>query len=327
MVHELERGLSGAGHDVTLFATGDSRGADVRFAFPSPVWPPDPRAEAVHCAHAARTIARERFDVVHAHAQAMLGFADELEAPLVFTLHGVHDAALTRECLRHPTVRCVAISERQAQLEPGLACDVVHHGLDPEAYPLGRGEGDYAAFLGRLAPCKGPELAVAAARAAGAPLKLAGEVHLVDATPAWTATLARALAQPGVTHVGPLGGERKVRFLGAARALLMPIRWEEPFGLAMIEAMLCGTPVIGFPRGSAPEVVDEGVTGFLVEDVDEMAAVLPRLTRFDREACRRRAQVRFSTRRMVHDYERAYERAVAAAGRLRGRAEESTYAP
>lgn len=326
VVHELVRGLTGAGHHVTLFATGDSRAPDLRFVYPAPVWPPDPQAEVVHCKHAARAIARERFDVVHAHTPSMVSFGEGVGAPCVYTLHHVHDDRLTEVYRRRRGVHYVAISARQAQLEPQLACQVIHHGLDPQSYPLDRGEGDYAAFLGRLAPCKAPDLAIAAARAAGLSIRLAGEIHPVDATPDWMAVMASALAQPGVLHLGEMGGARKARFLGGARALLMPLRWEEPFGLVMIEAMLCGTPVIAYARGAAPEIVDEGTTGFLVEDEDEMAAVLAQLDRFDRPGCRLRAAARFSSARMVRDYERVYARAIALAGIPVGRAEESSYA-
>ena len=327
VVHELARGLTAAGHQVTLFATGDSRGPDVRFVYPRPVWPPDGQAELRHCTTAARDIARESFDVVHAHAPAMLPLAGSLGAPLVYTLHHAHDEHLTRAYLAHPEVGYVAISARQAQLEPELACHVVHHGLDTSRYPAGRGTRDDAVFLGRLVPCKGPDLAVAAARRAGLPIRLAGDVHAPDTTPAWQATLAAALARPGVVRLGSVSGDRKLELLGGARALLMPLRWEEPFGLVMIEAMLCGTPVIAFPRGAAPEIVEEGWTGYLVGDEEEMAAVLAGLGRFDRDACRRRAQARFSARRMVRDYERLYLAAAAVAG-LDGDVEprETTYA-
>ncbi len=326
VVHELVRGLEAAGHDVTLFATGDSRARDLRYLYDAPVWPPDRDAELRHCGAAARAIARERFDVVHAHVPAMVAFAGELGSPLVYTLHHARDDRLTQAYLRRPSVHYVAISARQAQLEPELACEVVHHGLDPERHPLGHGEGDYALFLGRLSPCKAPQVAVAAARAAHVPIRLAGEVHVVDATPEWKAELGAALADPNVLYVGPVGGERKMQLLGGARALLMPLGWEEPFGLVMIEAMLSGTPVIAFPRGAAPEIVDEGITGFLVDGQAEMAAVLAQLETFDRMACRRRAQARFRSARMVRDYERVYARAVATAGLSAGGAEESSYA-
>ena len=311
VIHELARGLAAAGHRVTVFATGDSRAPDLRFLYPAPVWPPDPQAERAHCRWAARTIAREGFDVVHGHAPATVAFADQFGAPFVYTIHHDRDEKLTQLYRSCPNAHYVAISYRQAQLLPELRCRVVHHGLDPERHPLGSGEGDYAAFLGRLAPCKGPEVAIAAACAAQVPIRVAGEIHEIDATPQWLSVMERALARPGVQHLGQVGGKRKMEFLGAARALLMPIRWEEPFGLVMIEAMLCGTPVIAFPRGAAPEIIDEGITGFLVESEEEMAAVLARVKGFDRVACRKRAQARFSSSRMVLDYERVYAHAVA----------------
>jgi glycosyltransferase involved in cell wall biosynthesis len=309
VIHDLARGLARAGHIVTLFATGDSEAANLRFVYREAVWPPTAEAEQVHCAQSARDVMREQFDLVHAHTPGMLAFADVLGAPLVYTMHHDRDerrAALYRS---HPEVRYVAISARQGATHPEVESAVVHHGLDPERYPPGRGEGDHAAFLGRLAPCKGPDIAIAAARSAGVPIRLAGEVHREDATPAWRATMARALRQPGVEHVGPVSWDAKALFLGAARALLMPVRWEEPFGLVMIEAMLCGTPVIAFVGGATPEIVDDGVTGFLVQDEREMAAALRYVSNIDRAACRRRAQARFSSSRMVHDYERVYARA------------------
>src|SRR6266536_896837 len=201
VVHELVRGLEAAGHDVTLFATGDSRARDLRYLYDAPVWPPDRDAELRHCGAAARAI------------------AGELGSPLVYTLHHARDDRLTQAYLRRPSVHYVAISARQAQLEPELACEVVHHGLDPERHPLGHGEGDYALFLGRLSPCKAPQVAVAAARAAHVPIRLAGEVHFVDAAPEWKAELGAALADPNVLYVGPVGGERKMQLLGGARAL------------------------------------------------------------------------------------------------------------
>ena len=313
VVHELARGLARAGHDVTLFATGDSEGADVRWIYERAVWPPAPGPEAAHCREAARVIAREGFDLVHAHSPSMLDHAEALGAPLVYTLHHVRTEGLLAKYLAHPRVEYVAISARQAQLHPELQCHVVHHGLDPEAHPLGAGEGGHALFIGRLAWCKAPDVAAEAARLAGVELVIAGNVHAEpDDPPGWPEELARVLASPGVRRAGPVGGERKRRLLAGARALLMPIRWEEPFGLVMIEAMLSGTPVVAFPTGAAPEIVEEGLTGFLVKDAEEMAAALRRAGSLDREACRRRARARFSSSRMVRDHLRVYHAALSA---------------
>jgi glycosyltransferase involved in cell wall biosynthesis len=323
IVDELVRSLEAAGHDVTLFATGDSRARDLRFLFDRAVWPPDPELERRHNIAAARVIARGGFDVVHAHMAAMLSSGIALGAPLVYTVHHDQVPRLTELYRRRPDVHYVAISHRQAALEPQLTWNVIHHGLDPSRFPLGSGEGDYAIFLGRFSPCKAPDLAVAAARAAGVPIHLAGEIHSSeDAGPVWRGEVERVLSLPGVVHVGKVGGVRKTRLLCEGRALLMPLRWEEPFGLVMIEAMLCGTPVLAFPRGSAPEIVEDGLTGFLVDDVDEMASVLAHMDKFDRVSCRRRAQERFSAARMASEYQRIYEKAVEGIVRAPG---ESSY--
>jgi glycosyltransferase involved in cell wall biosynthesis len=312
VVHELVRGLTRAGHDVTLFAPGDSEGADVRALFERPVWPPDEWAEQMHATAAAQEIRRGGFDLVHAHTAAFLEHAASVDAPTVYTIHHVREEGLLSLYLRHPLVRYVAISDRQAELFPEIDCDVVHHGLDADAYPPGDGAGGHALFLGRLSHCKGPDLAVEAARRAGVELVIAGAYHQErENPPGWGDEVRRLLGRPGVRPVGSVGGERKRRLLGGASALLVPIRWEEPFGLVSIEAMLCGTPVVAFARGAAPEIVDEGVTGFLVHDVAGMAEALGRIRSIDRDACRRRARERFSAPRMVMGHLRSYHRALS----------------
>ena len=314
VVHELQRGLARAGHDVTLFATGDSEGPDVRWLHERAAWPPNLEAEVAHARFAAEEIARDEFDLVHAHVPSMVAEAGRLGAPVVYTLHHVHEDRLSLLYRRAAGVRFVAISARQAELEPSLRCHVVHHGLDPERHPLGRGDGGYALFIGRLAWCKAPDVAAYAARAAGVDLVIAGAVHDEPTDPrGWKERLERVLAGPGIRRVGNVQGERKFSLIGGARALIMPLRWEEPFGLVMIEAMLCGTPVIAFRRGSTPEVIDDGITGFLVEDAAQMGEALRRVGELDRSACRRRARERFSASRMVRDYLRVYHAALAAA--------------
>jgi glycosyltransferase involved in cell wall biosynthesis len=316
IVHVLTRALGRLGHQVTVFATGDSRAPRVRSFFDRPVWPPDPYAELLHCRAAAREIAAGAFDVVHAHVPAMLAFADELEVPFVYTLHHDEAPALARyyAAIQAPVWR-VAISARQAALASPPPQAVVHHGLDPAMYPTSGEGGERAFFLGRLSWVKGPELAIEAARRAGLPIVVAGEKHPDHAPPGWSEeVLDPALRAPGVTVVGRANLAAKRRLFARSRALLAPIRWEEPFGLMMIEALLAGCPVIAHARGAAPEIVEEGKTGFLVGDVDEMAEALGRAAALDRGAIQARARERFSADRMAAEYVAVY-RAAGALGR------------
>jgi glycosyltransferase involved in cell wall biosynthesis len=310
VVHTLTAALEEAGHEVVVFATGDSRARRLEALFARPVWPPDPYAELLHCRFAAREIARGGFDVVHAHAPAMLAFADELPAPTVYTLHHVADPGLSRYYALAAGAELVAISRRQAELADPPASHVVHHGLDPDLYPSpGRG-GDQAFFLGRLTECKAPELAIEAARRARLPIVVAGRPHAADNPPGWEEEVLRpALASPHVRWIEQADLATKRRCFAASRALLVPLRWEEPFGLVMIEALLAGCPVVASPLGAAPEIVEDGRTGFLVRSVDEMAEALRRAGGLDRRAIQARGRERFSAARMAERYLAVYRAA------------------
>jgi glycosyltransferase involved in cell wall biosynthesis len=324
IVAELVTGLAAAGHEVTLFATGDSRAGDsveLRARFERPRWPPDPYVELEHAAFAIEEIlADERaFDVVHAHVPAALPFSRQLEAPMIYTVH--HDDGeeyrRLRSLYQRSRAHCVAISERQRALMPELAeARVIHHGVDPACHRLGDGDGGYCAFLGRFAPEKAPHVAIDAARAAGVPIRLGGAPHWRDHD-YFEREIGARLCRDGVTAVGEIGGKDKRDFLADACALLFPVAWEEPFGLVMIEAMLSGTPVLAFARGAVPEIVDDGVTGFLCRDVDDMAARLAAIGTFDRAACRRRALERWTSARMVRDYVAVYEAVQSWVGDVR----------
>jgi glycosyltransferase involved in cell wall biosynthesis len=326
VVHALARALVRRGHDLTLFATGDSQVAGVRAAFPTAVWPPDPYIELLHCRFAARQIAQGGFDVVHAHVPAMLGFGDELGAPLVYTVHHASDPSLARFYAAAPRAHHVAISARQAELASPTPDDVVHHGLDPQMYPSCGAGGDSAFFLGRLSWVKAPELAIEAARRAGVEIVLAGRPHAEDEAPTgWREdVLEPALQAPGVAWLPRADLEMKRRLFARSRALLVPLRWEEPFGLVMIESLLAGCPVIAERRGAAPEIVEDGETGFLVSGVAEMAEALGRAGELDRAAIQARARLRFSADRMAAESLTVYR--AAAAGRApygpRGQATE-----
>jgi len=239
--------------------------------------------------------------------------ADDAGAPLVLTVHHDRKREYSEGYADHPEVHYAFISARQRELELPLPRNaVVHHGLDIGRYPAGPG-GPSAAFLGRFSACKGLHHAIDACARAGVPLRAAGRPHPPDAAYA-AEVLEPRLRQPHVTAVGEVDHPRKLELLQQACALLFPIEWEEPFGLVMVESMLCGTPVVAFPRGAAAEVVDDGVTGFLVGSPTELAGAVRYLSRgrFDRVACRARAVERFGAEAMVGRYLELYARALGA---------------
>lgn len=312
MVAELAKGLHRLGHQVTVFATGDSCPAGaLSYHFSRPVWPPNDFAELRHAGQAFREIAQANapFDVVHVNHAVALPFQPFLSLPMVLTVHHERVNDLVDHYRTYPDVSYIAISRRQAELSPELTFRrVIHHGLDPDNYPEGDGAGGYVAYLGRFAPEKGTHLAIDAACAAGVTVRLGGNAHSV-ATAYFESEVKPRLERAGERAVwcGELSHEPKVEHLRHARALLVPLQWEEPFGLVMIEAMLVGTPVIAFARGSAPEIVEEGVTGYLVRDVAEMAERIRQVDRIDRKRCRERARERWSTLRMAREYAELYE--------------------
>lgn len=319
---ELSEELAIRGHDVTLYTTGDSvTRCRRRSLYHRAEWPPTPHDDVNHVAWAFSEIARHDFDVVQLNSSLGVPFSRFVSVPIVHTVHHHREEAISRLFAAHPRVVYVAISRRQLDLETPLArAAVIHHGLSPARYePSLRDEG-YLLHLGRYAVEKGTHLAIDAARLAGLPLKLAGRIHAPDVT-YFEREIKPRLNHEGVEELGEAEHDRKVALLRGARALLCPLQWEEPFGLVAIEAMLCGTPVIGFPRGSFPEIIDEGVTGFLAADGDvtAMARLAVSLKRFDRAACARRARERFSTQVMTNAYERLYERLVHAPVRVSAR--------
>jgi glycosyltransferase involved in cell wall biosynthesis len=312
-VADLAEGLVARGHDVEVFATGRSRPAGrLRWHFPNAIWPPNPDCELQHATWAWRCIASDGFDVVHVNGpEALAAPGRVVDMPTVMTVHHGRSDEIDRAMAGVAPAHLVAISHRQAELAPELGIlTVIHHGVATRLYAAGRGDGDHVAFLGRFAPEKAPHLAIDAARAAGVRIRLAApdwsgqEVYDRYFDKEMRPRLQRAGRE--VEWLGELDLKAKLAMVGAARALLVPIMWEEPFGLVMIEAMLVGTPVIAFARGSAPEIVEPGVTGFLVDDVAEMAARIPDAARLDRSACRARALERWSATRMAADYERLY---------------------
>jgi glycosyltransferase involved in cell wall biosynthesis len=318
VVHELTEGLTARGHEVTLFATGDSvTSAELRSLYPQAQWPPEPLSDLNHVSWALAHAAREGFDLVHAHSAVALAVARLVPGiPVVYTLHHVRDERLSAFYRYYPGIHYVAISADQARREVPLpSCTTIHHGLDPACFQWTARPGDYVVFVGRFAPEKGAHTAIDAAGRAGVRIRVAGEVHPVDREYGEREVVPR-LTRAHVSYLGNVGMGVKVPLLRDARALLAPIEWNEPFGLILIEAMLSGCPAVAFPGGSVPELVEEGVTGFVVRDAQEMAATIRPggpADDFDRERCRLRAVERFSRDRMVEDHLRLYERVVREA--------------
>jgi glycosyltransferase involved in cell wall biosynthesis len=312
-------GLAEAGHDVTLFATGDSHTkARLEYVFeeaPGSAAINDIILDTTHTLFSLKDAA-DRFDVLHVHSPfSALAAAVETGVPTVHTLHGSFVPEMTR--LYSFVARrawFVAISEAQKRFNEDLRYGgVVYNGIDMGAYPLQEEKEDFVLFLGRAAPEKGWRRAVEAAVAAGERLVSAVKIAHPTEQEEWTNRI-QPILPPGFEVLGEISLAEKVSLLRRAKAVLFPIDWAEPFGLVMTEAMACGTPVIATPRGSVPEVVEDGVTGWIVDVEDYPAQAAERLTRLseiDPHACRDRVQRSFSKEAMVAGYEAAFELAVS----------------
>jgi glycosyltransferase involved in cell wall biosynthesis len=262
--------------------------------------------------------ARE-FDVIHSHID-YVGYAvlQRLGVPFVTTLHGRLNLPVLRRIYdAFGNVPVVTISDAQRRPLPyANYLATIQHGIPERLLAPSLGAGGYLAFLGRISPEKGPDAAIRIARKAGMPLRIAAKVDDVDRR-YFEELIKPLLAAPDIEFIGEIGDYQKSEFLGNAAALLFPIAWPEPFGLAMIEAMACGTPVIAFRRASVPEIVDDGVTGFIVDGEDEAAQAAIELSRIDRARVRRVFEERFTARRMAEDYLAVYRRLIAREEPLR----------
>ena len=314
VVSYLTEELVRLGHEVTLFASGDSSTAARLVACAPRALRLDPRVRDPlphHLLQLERVRARAaEFDVLHFHVEHLhLPLFRPLAAKTLTTLHGRLDLPdlppLYREFDELPLV---SISNAQRQALPGARwAATVYHGLAEGVCPFNPvPRGGYLAFLGRISPEKGVERAVAIARRAGMRLRIAAKVDRGADERYWRERVAALIDGSQVEFMGEVGEAQKPVFLGNAAALLFPIDWPEPFGLAMIEAMSCGTPVIGWANGSVPEVIDHGVTGLIVNSVEEAANAVPQALRMDRAAVRRRFDERFSAARMARDYLAVY---------------------
>ena len=312
VVSFLTEELVAMGHDVTLFASGDS----VTSARLEAIWPRalrldpairDPIAPHMLLMEAARRQADD-FDVLHFHMDYWpFSLFSRHRTPFVTTLHGRLDLPELQPVFNtFPMAPVVSISNSQRRpLPQANYVETVHHGLPTDLLTPQGGTPGYLAFLGRIAPEKRPDRAIRIAQACGIPIKLAAKVDKVDQD-YFNSRIKPMLDGPGVELVGEINDADKPAFLSGAIALLMPIDWPEPFGLVMIEAMACGTPVIAFNRGSVPEIVEDGLTGFIVEDETGAIAAVNRLGELSRVRVRQRFEQRFTSRRMAEDYLSVY---------------------
>ena len=310
--------LVALGHDVTLFASGDSR-TTARLI---PICPSalrlggrclDPLAYHVAMIEQVRRM-RPQFDIIHSHVEYLpMAILGRGSPALLTTLHGRLDQpefeCVYREFRDFPVV---SISASQRAPLPWMNwVGTVHNGLPERLLTEGSAHGRYLAFLGRISPEKGPDVAVRLAIRAGIPIKLAAKIDQSDRM-YFESSIRPFLDHPLVDFLGEFGQEEKADFLGGARALLFPVSWPEPFGMVIIEAMACGTPVIAYRNGSVPELVDHGVTGFVVDSEEEALEAIDRVTMLDRRQIRHAFERRFTSQRMAREYLKLYEIAAKA---------------
>jgi glycosyltransferase involved in cell wall biosynthesis len=331
VVSYLTESLVELGHEVTLFASGDSQ----------------TNAHLVHCSPKALRLSPEcidqlahhyimldevfahtdEFDIVHFHV-------DYLHFPLsrssgisqVTTLHGRLDLPdLPPLYRRYPDMPVVSISRAQRRPLPiANWVENVYHGLPPDRFSLGDGGGKYLAFLGRISPEKRVDRAIEIALAVGMPLKIAAKVDRADRD-YYQEKIKPMLNQPGIEYIGEIAEDQKSEFLGNAYAYLFPIDWPEPFGLTMIEAMACGTPTIAFRHGSVPELIRDGVSGVIVDTMEEAVSAVGQVANFDRAACRLEFEMRFTASRMAKDYVKLYRSILSARSLTANTPEMDTY--
>lgn len=312
IVSYLTEELVALGHDVTLFASGDSiTAAELVPCVPKALRLDtniiDPIPYYMLMLDRVRRRADE-FDILHFHIdQFQFPIFRSVAGRTVTTLHGRQDLPdLIPLYLGFSDLPLVSISNAQRRPVPNANfAATVYHGLPLDLHRPSGSPGDYVAFLGRISPEKRPDRAIAIARAHGIPLKIAAKVDRVDEA-YYRASIEPLLDGSAVEFIGEINEKQKTEFLGNARALLFPVDWPEPFGLSMIEAMACGTPVLAFRCGSIPEIIDEGVTGAVVDTMEQAVAALPFVMSLDRKKVRERFERRFSAVRMATDYVALY---------------------
>lgn len=312
-IANLSRALHARGHAVTVYGNGDSRlPCRMRWRYAHAEWPlTDPvRPQLKNADHHAWAVhdAATGVDILHLNDIVGVPFTRFVGVPTVLTIHHPHEPPLSEQYSKYPDIHYVTIAHWLARREPMPRVHVVHHGIPVTDYTFSNVKDDYVVFLGRMAPCKGAHLAIEAARLAGVRLKLAGEIQPLFRT-YWEQQVRPGIDGKQIEYVGEADFSTKNAVLSGARALLFPIQWEEPFGLVMIEAMACGTPVLAFAGGSVEEIIHDGVNGWICHDV---AAMADRIRSLDiaPDACRAFVARQFSVETMTDRYLDVYERAL-----------------
>jgi glycosyltransferase involved in cell wall biosynthesis len=314
VVSYITEELMRQGHDVTLFASGDSQTM-------ARLWAACPRsfrlegglvnrdAPLLLMQERALGVEAERFDVIHSHLDFLsFPLSRRCTTPVLTTLHGRLDlpelVSIYREYADMPVV---SISNSQRMPLPDANWQgTVYHGL-PDLYTFHQNPGSYLAYLGRICPEKRPDHAIEIAKRVGIPIRMAAKVDPLDRA-YFEAHIVPLLDHPLVEYVGEITDKDKCDFLGNAAAVLCPYDWPEPFGIVLIEALACGTPVLAYRRGAIPEIIEDGVTGFICDNLEEMVAAIERLPLIHRHECRKSFEARFTVKRMVQDYLALYER-------------------
>lgn len=324
MVHWLTEELVKRGHDVTLFASGDSN-TSARLVPCCETHVIDMMSKSLaynYGGYAAANLTEclrrsEEYDVIHCHlGAATLPYSTLSKTPVVHTVHEGLDSPDEHWLLhKYPEVPIAAISHSQVSTVPAAdrkSMTVIYHSCDLETYRPGDSVSNHLAFIGRMGPQKNPADAIRTAKALGMPIRLAGTPQGKSEKQYFDETIKPLIDDESVIYLGSVSQEEKIKLLSQAAAVLFPIQWDEHFGLVMIESMACGTPVVAIRRGSVPEVIDTGITGYYCDQPDDLPGLVKQALLLDRKKVREHAELRFSTSRMADDYLDFYSRVVAS---------------
>lgn len=315
-VAHLAEGLQKIGIDVVVYANGESTvSTELRWLYDRAQWPIEGEvfsnlADINHTAWAIRD-AQEHCDLIHVNSVPALALSRLTPVPFVYTVHHVHEEALSNFYAYYPDVEYVTISDFQRRHETMPRMRTIHHGIDTNLYTWNNSKREHLSFLGRIAPMKGTHLAIEAAKRSGIPLKIAGEIQPCFKS-YWESQVKPHVDGKFIEYIGEADLATKNELLKTSIAMLFPIQWNEPFGLVMIEAMACGAPVVAFSGGAVKEVVAEGISGYISKDVEDMAAKAQQAAGLKAADIRCYVEQNFSIEKMAAQYAELFREVVAA---------------